>query len=266
MTGESAQTLQVVDLIIASALLIGVGVISVLLRLRQERSLALAAVRMVLQLALIGYLLRWLFDPQRAGLAVGWAVIMVGFATHAAVQRARYRVSGVWLQSFASLLLGSALTMTYALTLVVSVEPWYQARYLIPLLGMLLGNGLTGISLCVDVLLETLAERRHLVEMELALGATRWEALRDTLRNAVRRALIPITNTMTVAGLVALPGMMTGQILQGADPLQAVAYQILIMFMIAATVAISSIAMAVLLVLRCTNERHQLLHEVVERK
>ena len=144
------------------------------------------------------------------------------------------------------------------MTVLVGVEPWWEPRYLIPLLGMVLGNGLTGISLCLDALLESLAERRDRVEMELAHGATRWEAARTPLRDAVRRGMIPIINAMMVVGLVSLPGMMTGQILAGADPLEAVEYQIVVMFMLAAATAVGALIFVRLAVHGYLTPAHQL--------
>jgi putative ABC transport system permease protein len=131
---------------------------------------------------------------------------------------------------------------------------------------MVLGNSLTGISLCLDTLLEALSERRAYVETELALGASRWEAVREPLAQSVRRGLIPIINSMMVVGLVSLPGMMTGQILQGADPLQAVKYQIVVMFMIAASTSLGCMTMALLVYRRLFNERHQLRSEWIKHR
>ncbi|CAN0600369.1 unnamed protein product, partial [Laminaria digitata] len=165
-------------------------------------------------------------------------------AARAAVTHSARRIPGAtWLALLTLLITG--LSITGAVTqLVIGVEPWYRPQYLIPLLGMLLGNSLTALSLAIDHFLEQLDLRRDEVESDLAMGATRWEAARDPMREAVRKGMIPIINAMSVVGLVSLPGMMTGQILAGADPLGAVAYHILIMFMIAASTALSSIAMS----------------------
>jgi putative ABC transport system permease protein len=123
---------------------------------------------------------------------------------------------------------------------VVGVHPWFDPQYVIPLLGMILGNSLTGVALGLDRFLEHLAVRRAEVELRLAFGATRAEALTPPLRDAMRTGMIPILNSMAAAGIVSLPGMMTGQILAGSPPLQAVAYQVVVMFMIAAAVAIGA--------------------------
>jgi putative ABC transport system permease protein len=130
---------------------------------------------------------------------------------------------------------------------------------------MVLGNALTGISLSLDQLLASLDDRRDRVEMALSLGATAWEAARDPMREAVRQGMIPIINAMTVAGIVSLPGMMTGQILEGADPLNAVAYQIVVMFMIAGATALGGMLTAMAVFRRLFNERHQLRAEKIEK-
>src|SRR5690606_9607676 len=121
-----------------------------------------------------------------------------------------------------------------ALTVMVRPEPWYQPQYAIPLLGMLLGNTMTGVALGLDRLTDTAYEQRGVIEAQLILGATWNTAIAALRRQAMRSGLMPIINSMAAAGIVSLPGMMTGQILAGAPPLEAVKYQILIMFLIAA--------------------------------
>jgi putative ABC transport system permease protein len=253
------------DLFIAACLVLVAGGVSVALRLDLERRLAVAAVRTVIQLLLIGYVLTWIF-----GVGPLWLVPLVGVMTlvagHAAVQRSSRVFPGATWRAFVTLVACGLLT-TYTVTaVIIGVEPWYRPQYMIPLLGMVLGNGLTGISLCLDQLLETLAVRRVEIEMELALGATRWEAARDPVGQAVRKGMIPIINAMMVVGIVSLPGMMTGQILAGSDPLDAVKYQIVVMFMIAAATALGCISMSLLVYKRLFNARHQLDAELITRR
>lgn len=248
-----------VDLAIAAALVLVAGAVSVALRLQLERRLAMASVRTVVQLLLVGYVLEWVFDVDVPWAVLGVLALMIVAAGRAAVQRASRTFRGAYLASFATLALtGTATTFTVT-GAVIGVEPWWQPQYVIPLLGMVLGNSLTGISLCLDSLLESLDEGRHRVEAELALGATRWEAARSPLTEAVRRGMIPIINAMMVVGIVSLPGMMTGQILAGADPLPAVKYQIVVMFMLAAATSLGCIVVALLVFRRLFNDRHQLL-------
>ena len=229
------------DLALAALLLVAPAAISIALRLGLERRLAVAGVRTVLQLAFIGLVLEWVFALDRWYWVVPVLLVMLVAAARAAVQRSRRRFSGAYLAAFGSLVLATG-TVTFVSTeLIIGVDRWYQPQYVIPLLGMLLGNGLTGISLALDRLLGDLVERRPAVEARLALGAPLWTALRPWVADAVRTGLIPIINSMMIVGLVSLPGMMTGQILAGADPADAVAYQILIMFMIAGATAVGTI-------------------------
>jgi putative ABC transport system permease protein len=122
---------------------------------------------------------------------------------------------------------------------------------------MILGNTLNGLSLGLDRLGTELATRRDHVEALLALGATRWEAAREPIRAAVRTGMIPIINAMMVVGIVSLPGMMTGQLLAGVSPIQAVRYQIVILFLIASGTALGTVSVILLSYRRLFNEQHQ---------
>jgi putative ABC transport system permease protein len=247
-----------VDLAIAAGLVVVAGAVSVSLRLRLEKRLTIAAIRTFIQLTLIGYVLAWVFEVDRILPLAAVVCVMIIAAARASVKRPARTFRGVTGLALASLA-STGLATTYAVTaVVIGVQPWYEPQYMIPLLGMILGNQLTAISLCLDQLLEAVSERSDQIEMELAHGATRWEAARDVLREAVRRGMIPIINAMMVVGIVSLPGMMTGQILAGHDPTMAVRYQIVVMFMIAAATSLCCIVMALLVYRRLFNARHQL--------
>jgi putative ABC transport system permease protein len=255
---SAAETLTWWDVALGGGLVLVAGVISVALRLDLERRLALAAARTVIQLMLVGYVLRWVFRLDTAWAVFGVVGIMLLAASRAAVARSSRDYPGAMPGAFATLVAAGMATVFVVTWAIIGNRPWWSPQYLIPILGMILGNGLNGISLCLDHLLETLAERRGLIEADLAHGATRWEAAREPLSDAVRRGMIPIINSMMVVGIVSLPGMMTGQILAGADPLQAVKYQVVVMFMIAAATSLGCIGIAVLTYLRLFNARHQL--------
>jgi len=254
------------DLLIATILVAAAGTVSLVLRLDLERRLAVAAVRTVVQLLIIGYVLKWVFRIDSPWVLLPVLAFMVFVAARAAVQRAGRRYPRANWDTFVTLVLCGVLTTFVVTEAVIGVTPWYKPQYVIPLLGMILGNGLTGISLCLDQLLTALSEHQDEVEMELAHGATRWEAARDVVREAVRRGMIPIINSMTVVGLVSLPGMMTGQILAGNPPLQAVQYQIVVMFMIAAATSMGCIGAAMLAYRRLFNARHQLRSELIVKR
>jgi putative ABC transport system permease protein len=234
------------QLAIATLLIIAAGVVSLVLRLGVERRLAVAGLRTVIQLGLLGLILERVFALENPLLVVGLLLLMTVFAAREAVTRASRRYRGIltdaWLTMAAScFLVGGIVTQV-----VVGVKPWYDPQYVIPLLGMILGNSLTGISLCLDRFMDHLETRSAEVELRIAFGATRREALAAPLRDGVRTGMIPIINSMAAAGIVSLPGMMTGQILAGSPPMQAVAYQIVVMFMIAAAVALGAMLVVVL--------------------
>ena len=252
------------DLALAGILVAMAGTVSILLSLDLEKRLFIAALRTVIQLTLVGFILKWVFAIDYALAVIGLGMLMTFLASRASVARSRWTFDGIRGRVFLSLVVSGFITTTMVTAVIVGVDPWYKPQYVIPLLGMILGNGLTGLSLCMDTILENFSEKRHEVELELALGATRWEAARPALAEGVRRGMMPIINSMTVVGMVSLPGMMTGQILAGADPINAVKYQIMVMFMIAAAVAISSIILVVLIYRRMFNSRHQLNSEIIK--
>lgn len=245
----------------AAALLILVnGAISLLLRLGLERRLLVAAGRTTVQLLLVGLVLQWVFSLSRWYLVAALGLVMVLVAGVAAVRRTDRRYPGIWANSVLSIWLSSWVITAAALFGIVDVEPWYRPQYAIPLLGMILGNTLNGISLGLDRLGEELTLRRAEVEGLLALGASRWEAARRPVRSAIRTGMVPIVNSMMVAGIVSLPGMMTGQLLAGVDPVEAVKYQVVIMFLIASGTALGTVGVVLLSYRRLFSPRHVFLH------
>ena len=139
-----------------------------------------------------------------------------------------------------------------------SLADWYRPQYSIPLLGMVLGNTLNGVSLGLKTYTESLYQDRDRIEACLALGATRWEAARETVQDAIRTGLIPIVNSMMIVGIVSLPGMMTGQLMSGTEPVAAVKYQIVIMFLIAAATALGTVGIVLLGFRRLFTADHQM--------
>ncbi|MBD2105545.1 iron export ABC transporter permease subunit FetB [Nodosilinea sp. FACHB-13] len=249
-----------------SALLIVVNVVlSTALRLGLGQSLLTAALRMVVQLLLIGFVLEWLFTQDNALVILAIALVMTAIAGIAAVNRTQRRFVGVYWHSLLSVLASSSLVTGFAMVGIIRVQPWYDPQYLIPLLGMVLGNTLNGISLGLDRFMEGLVTQRDQVETLLALGATRWEAAHPQVRNAIRVGMIPTINSMMVMGLVSLPGMMTGQILAGANPIDAVRYQIVIIFMIAAGAALGIFGVVLLAYRRLLSPDHQLRLDYIEK-
>lgn len=249
---------------LATLMIVVNGVISLILRLGMEKTLLLASIRAVLQLLLIGTILEWVFRVERWYVVVGLLSVMTLVAGVTAAQRSRRRFPGIWLNTIVSVWAATWIVTAYGLLVVLrDTEHWYQPQYAIPLMGMILGNSLNGTALGLNSFTESLIANREQVEAALALGATRWEAARQPLQQAVRTGMIPIINTMMVVGIVSLPGMMTGQLLSGTAPMDAVKYQIVIMFLIASATALCTVSIIVLSFFRLFSADHQFLHRKI---
>lgn len=237
------------QLILATGFVIAVGVISMRLALGIEKDLAIATVRTYLQLIVLGLVLRWLFGVDSPWIVLAILALMMAAAAQTIVRRAPDAPKGILGSSMLTMLL-TGFTVTFAVTgLIVQVEPWYRAQYVIPIAGMVLGNSMNGVALALERTFADMDAHAEELLALTALGATPWEAAGDIVRVAIRAGLIPTINSMAAAGLVFIPGMMTGQVLAGADPLHAAYYQIVVMLMVSAATALGSV-LAVLLSFR----------------
>jgi putative ABC transport system permease protein len=257
-----------IDLAVAASLVLFDAAISAFLGLRLQRQLLWAALRMVLQLLLVGLVLRWVFALASPAATLGVVVLMIGAAAREVAMRPAYGLRGwpgLWLSS-ASVGLSSVATVLLALFTVLHPTPWYEPRYAIPLIGIVLGNVLNSASLGLDTFYGGAVNARAAIEAQLVLGATRSEALAPLVRDAIRKGMIPIINQMSAAGIITLPGIMTGQILAGMDPMDAVRYQILLMFLLAGGSGLSATAAVYLAARSITDERHRLRLERLHRR
>ena len=248
------------DLALSAVLLVLLAGLTILLQLGIWKNMLIAGVRMTIQLALIGFVLKWIFAQSNFFLITAMALLMLLAAGREAASRQKRRFKGMWGFSFgATAMFLSSFTITaMALIFIINNKPWYLPQYAIPMLGMMLGNTMNGISLGLDRLTTTAWQQRAVIEGRLLLGQTWSEAINEIRRDSIRGGLIPIINAMSIAGLVSLPGMMTGQILAGAAPLEAVKYQILIMFMIASGSGFGCLAAVFLASRRLFDERERL--------
>jgi putative ABC transport system permease protein len=227
--------LNIFDVGFAAALLFAHGVMSLIYRLGIGLRIVVAGVRMVVQLFLLGLVLRYLFALNAPSWTLLLVVLMIGFAGREASARQKYRLSGVWgyLLGTGAMAAASILITGFALTTQFKPDPWYDPRFVVPLLGMVLGNSLNGVSLGLARLTDAARDMRPGIEARLAMGGTRKQAFAPAVRAAMRNGLTPVLNSMSACGIVFIPGMMTGQVLAGIDPLQAVLYQLVLMFLIA---------------------------------
>jgi putative ABC transport system permease protein len=222
--------------------------------------LLIAAVRTVIQLTLIGLVLKAMFASVNLLWIALLSLVMLFIAGREVMARQHRRFAGRWGYGIGvvSMFISSFSVTLFALLIVVRNDPWYQPQYAIPLLGMLLGNTMNGIALALDRLTQMAWDQRTVIEARLMLGQSMQQAIVDIKKQVFRTGLIPIINAMAAAGIVSLPGMMTGQILAGAPPVEAVKYQILIMFLIAAGAGFGTMAAVQLGVRRLFDERQRL--------
>lgn len=214
------------------------GSISAFLKLGLLKSLLWGTLRTFVQLTLVGYALTYVFQINNIWLILGLVTGMCYIASRTAVRRTPHVPNFPAFLGFASLLASTFLVGSLVTRLIIAPDPWYDARIVIPIFGMILGNSMNGIAISLDRLYSEARSRSAEIEAMLTFGATPWEAIRPAVRESIRSGMTPTINSLMVVGLVSLPGMMTGQILGGADPREAVRYQIVVMLMIAAAVAI----------------------------
>lgn len=193
-------------------------VIFVYIRWVQDRTtIFIALFRMVVQLLLIGYLLVYIFDADSPYIVVGVLSVMLVAASVIALRPLKEKSIKLWQRVFVSIIIGGSFSLVLVVFGVIGLDPWYQARFVVPLAGMIFANSMNTVSIAAE---------RYESELSRETDAIEARAI------AYKAALIPMINTFFAVGLVSLPGMMTGQILSGVDPLIAVRYQIMVMLMV----------------------------------
>jgi putative ABC transport system permease protein len=198
-----------------------------------EMSLAIATGRTVIQLLGVGYILAVVFALNDPFAVLAVLLVMLTIATITARNRISKKIPQLLYVVFGAIFFSTALTLSYTNLLIIQPENWYEPQYLIPLTGIVLGNAMNGAAIAGERLVSTINSSRLEIETHLSLGATPQQAVANYRKDAIRAGLIPTLNQMMVVGVVTLPGIITGQLLSGIDPLNAASYQILIMFMLA---------------------------------
>ena len=251
---------------ISFALVILVVLLSFVLKLGLIKTILWASLRTVLQLSVLGFVLAWVFSLDAAVSVLSYGTVMVVIAGYTAGRRPSVKVKRAVQMSIASIFAASWFVSAFALIFVVDVSPWYSPQYLIPFLGLILGNMLNGVSLGLDNFLSALRSGKDEIECYLSLGASRSEAAKPFLKKAIRTGLIPILNAMAIVGVVSIPGMMTGQLLAGADPISAVKYQIVVMFLIAGASALGTVLVCYGMYFQLFNKSHQFQYRLLKEK
>ena len=241
------------DLAIAAVLIVLDAALSLALRLGVHRQILVAAVRMVIQLTIVGLVLRHVFASASPAATLAVILFMTAAATREVATRPKQRLRRHMNVQISAAVVSCAgfATVLLALTTAVRPTPWYEPRYAIPLMGIVLGSVLNAASLALDGVLDGVVRERARIEARLALGTPFRDAIGPLVRNATRRGMIPVANQMSAAGIITLPGIMTGQLLAGMDPMEAVKYQILLM-------GLASVGAALLAVRALSDDRQRL--------
>lgn len=248
------------DLVLAASLVVVSALISLALRMGLERQVLWAAVRTVVQLLLVGHILRVVFAHGTQWLTALVLVIMMGLAAREVAARPAERLRGRgngWVGAV-TVACTTLLTAMFILHTTLRPDPWYDPRYTIALVGIVLGSVLNAASLALDGMLSGIRRERGAIEAQLALGASARQAFAPLVRASVRRGIVPSVNQMAAAGIITLPGIMTGQIIAGMDPVEAAKYQILLMFLLCGASGLAAMGAAWLAMRRLTDARDRL--------
>ncbi len=203
-----------------------------------ERDIALATVRSFVQLTLVGYAIKLIFDADTIWLVLALLAVMVLFGAITARARA-----GKVPEAFWPLLLALALAGATTLGLVVALGIFDPTpRYLVPVGGMVIGNAMTAAAVALDRLGDEMEDSRARIEATLALGATAREAAQPTVRRALRSGMIALVDSTKTTGLIFFPGTMVGMLLAGASPTDAVRLQLILLYALLGSVSISALA------------------------
>ncbi|PIF06697.1 MAG: ABC transporter permease [Draconibacterium sp.] len=239
MTG--IQDISWLDLTLGYLLLIAPIVVFRYYKTGMLKPTLIAVGRMTLQLFLVGLYLQFIFNLNKAWINIAWVLVMIVIASFDIIRRSGLNRKLFQIPVLLAITVSIIFIDLYFLGVVVKLDYLFDARYFIPITGMLIGNCLSINVMALTTLYKTLDRETVQYRFALANGATRGEALRPYISEALQRALTPLIATTAVVGLISLPGMMTGQILGGSDPTVAIKYQIMIMISVLVTSLLSVI-------------------------
>jgi putative ABC transport system permease protein len=226
-------SLDLLDLVFAVGLIVIAIGLSAWEKIGLELNIAIAAGRTILQLLVVGYVLAFVFALDNPWAVSAILAVMLTITAIVARNRISKEIPLVLPLVWGAVFLSTAVTLAYTNLLIIQPLRWYEPQYLIPLAGIVFGSAMNGAAIAGERLVSTINASHLEIETHLSLGATPQQAVAQYRRDAIKAGLIPILNQMTVVGIVTLPGIITGQLLSGVDPLDAASYQILVLFILA---------------------------------
>ncbi len=247
--------MRIESLLLAYGLIVGAILISYYNYLRLEKDLILDSFRATIQLIIMGFVLKFILKLERMEALLLILILMCAVAALVSA-KIGHKIPGAFLTSFVGIGIGS--TITFLVLYGAGIIP-PKAQYVIPLGGMIIGNAMKAVTLTLNHLTGELENQRARIETLLALGANARQAVGNPVRQSVRAAMIPTIATLKTVGLVHLPGIMTGYIIAGGSPLEAVKFQLVVVYMIVGATGIACFITTFLAHRRCFNSDLQLL-------
>jgi putative ABC transport system permease protein len=254
------------DVAISLILMAAVILLSLRHRLGLEKDLVVGTLRTFIQLVAVGYILRFVFSLNHPVPVLLMLLAMTAIAVHNGVQRQTLKFHGMIVVMGISIGLVTIAILAIVVIVVIKAKPWFQPQVMIPIAGMTIASSMNAATLAINRFSADLKLRKKEVETALALGASPRVAVQPLLKDAAKAAMLPSINALMIVGVVQLPGMMSGQILSGIDPIQAINYQIVVMYMIAASAAFTSYAILFQSYRRFFTSREQLLPGLFRRE
>lgn len=224
-------------------------------KLKLEKEIIIGALRAVIQLVVIGYILNFIFGLKSPFFTTLLLIFMIFNASINAAKRGK-SINNSLLISFISITLGTVLTLL-VLILVKAIK--YEPYEVIPVSGMIMSNTMVAIGLCYKQLISDFENRRQEVETKLALGADLLLSSKEIIKNSIKTGILPTIDSMKTLGIVSLPGMMTGLILAGKSPIEAIKFQLMVTFMLSSATAIGVFSACYLSYKKFYNDKNQLI-------
>jgi putative ABC transport system permease protein len=239
--------------------------IAVFLKLGTVKQLLIAVLRMTVQLGAMGLYLDYIFKFNNIWVNIGWVLFMITIANITVNRNAGIKTTSVFLSSMLGMIISSVFVISIFIIAAVRPAPVYDARYLIPISGMVIGNCMRANTIALERFFSSIRKNEKEFLTYLLMGATLREAAMPYIREAVRPALAPQLATLATLGLVSIPGMMTGQILGGSTPIVAIKYQIGIMIAIFTAISTTTV-LNLFLSLNVAFNRYNMLKKDIFRK
>lgn len=228
------------SMLLTYALVLALVLVTYWQKLGIGRDLLFSSLRGTAQLFAVGYLITWIFSLKSFIALILVITVMCAIATQVATVRIK-RIKGLW--KLIGLTIFSCVIITLGILALIGAIT-LEGQYVIPIGGMLIGHTMTSCTLFLDRILSDIKSARNLVESNLALGATPLQAIHSWRAHAIKADAMPTLDMLKTLGVIHLPGMMSGLIIGGVNPLIAVKYQLLVVFMLVFSFGLSSIILA----------------------